>query len=446
MKKIISIIGKTNVGKSKLFNCIIRKQRSIVNNEENTTRNRNYGYFLIKNNKYTIIDTGGYIGYIKKKKDIILYNILKQIKLSIKESYLILFVIDIIKGFTYLDKELYLIIKKYNKKFFLVINKIDIKTNKYNYLNYLNLKLDFENFFLISSTHNRGINKLLNKIEIFFLKENKKIENESININIPILGIPNSGKSTFINSLFIDKNKSIVTKKSGTTIDTLYFKYIYKKKKEIYNLFFIDTPGIKKKFKFKKKYYFNFLLKIKKIIKESDICILIIDINKGITNNDLYIYKYIIKYYKGIIIFFNKCDLLKNNKSLIKKKYYNFFNSYIPKFFISCKKGFIKKNINNIKNLIYKIYKNRNFNILTNILNKKLLFKINNKKFIIKHKLFKIKFCYQKKNKLFPSFIFISNLEKNININYKKYIENLIRKSIYNYYGVPIELIFSKNK
>ncbi|MDH3004995.1 MAG: ribosome biogenesis GTPase Der [Candidatus Shikimatogenerans sp. JK-2022] len=438
MENIIALIGKSNVGKSTLFNFLIKKKQSIVRKEYNTTINRNYGTLKIKNNIYNLIDTGGYIGNIKNNNNNIYNNIYNQILLSIKESNLILYIVDIINGVNYLDKELYLIIKKYHKKIFFLINKIDIKNKKKNIYDILNNNIDYKKVYYISTTHNIGINNLLNDINNFF-KFNLNNINNNININISILGIPNSGKSTFINSFFLD-NKSIVNNLAGTTIDTLYFKKEYNN----YNFTLIDTPGIIKKYKYNK-YKKLYLLNTKKVIKNSDICILIIDIYKGFNRNDLYIKDLIIKYKKGIIIIFNKCDLLKKNEikyfEKIKNKY---FNKYIPVKFCSLKYNFNKTKIKNFKKLIIKIYYNRNKKIKTSLLNKKLLSKINTKNFSIKNKKFKIKFCYQLKDKLFPIFVFISNLEKNINYNYIKFIEILIRKYIFNFYGVPIELIFKK--
>ncbi|WGH25446.1 MAG: ribosome biogenesis GTPase Der [Candidatus Shikimatogenerans bostrichidophilus] len=440
MNYVISLIGKSNVGKSTLFNFLIKKKQSIVSKEYNTTLNRNYGILKIKNNIYDLIDTGGYIGD-NIKKDVIYKKVYNQIILSIKESNLILFIVDIINGVNYLDKELYLIIKKYNKNFFLLINKIDIKNKIKKIYDFFNFKIEYKNIYYISSTHNIGIKNLLYDINKFFnlKKENKK---NVININISILGKPNSGKSTFINSFFLDNNKSIVNNLAGTTIDTLYFKKKYKN----YIFTLIDTPGIIKKFKYNKdkKLY---LLNTKKIIKESDICILIIDVLDGFNKNDLYIKKLIIKYKKGIIIIINKCDLLTTKQIInLKKEKNNYINKYIPVYYLSLKYNFKNKIIKKFKNLFLNIYLNRNKKFLTSYLNKNLLFKINSKKFKIKNKILKIKFCYQLKDKMFPNFIFISNLEKNINLNYIKYIETLIRKYIFNFYGVPIELNFKKNK
>ncbi|WGH24708.1 MAG: 50S ribosome-binding GTPase [Candidatus Shikimatogenerans bostrichidophilus] len=436
MEKIITIVGKTNVGKSSLFNYLIKKKQSFISKNSNTTINVNNGILKIKNCKYYIKDTSGYYG--NNIKNYLYKNIYDQIILSIKESKLILFIVDIISGINYLDIELYKTILKLNIPFFLIINKIDIKNNIKNIYSILNSKINYTNIYYISVTHNIGLKKLLKDINKFF--KYKSINLNKKNIKISILGIPNSGKSTFINSLFSDKYKSIVNNISGTTVDTLYF--LKKYRNYIYTI--IDTPGILKNYKYN--YDKKYLLKTKNIIKESDLCILIIDILSGINKNNIYIINLIIKYKKGIIIIFNKCDLLNNKDLLIYKKKIlkKIYIKYIPIYFLSLKYNLNNNKLLEIKKNILKLYKNRNRKFNTSLLNNKLLKLINNKNFKINNKIFKIKFCYQYKKKNFPYFIFISNLVKNINLYYITYIEKMIRKYIFNFYGIPIELKFKK--
>ncbi|WOX79186.1 ribosome biogenesis GTPase Der [Candidatus Shikimatogenerans bostrichidophilus] len=433
----ICIVGKSNVGKSTLFNLLIKKKKSIINKNENTTKNRNYGILKIKKKIYYIIDTGGY--YEEYKNNVLKKKVIEQILYGIKESLLILYVIDVINGITYLDKKLSLIIRKYNKPTFLLINKIDIK--KYNSKNkyYEYYKLGFYKIFTISCTHNIGIKKLYKNIYNFFIKEKNNINKYNNNFKISVVGKPNTGKSTFINNYLKDYNKSIVSNIEGTTIDTLFF-YLKNNKK---NFIIIDTPGIIKKFKFSKKIQNEYLLNTINIIKESDICILMID--SKITKNDIYIYNKILLYKKGLIILFNKIDLFNNKeKKEIILSIKNLIKNNFPYLLISNKNKLNENIINKINNIINMIYKNRNKKISTSLLNNKLLLKIN-KKIKINNKILKIKFCYQLKNKKFPSFVLISNLEKNINLNYKKYIENIIIK-LFDFYGVPIEISFKKNK
>ncbi|WOX79452.1 ribosome biogenesis GTPase Der [Candidatus Shikimatogenerans bostrichidophilus] len=433
----ICIVGKSNVGKSTLFNLLIKKKKSIINKKENTTKNRNYGNLKIKNKIYKLIDTGGF--YEEYKKNVLKKKVIEQIIYGIKESLLILYVVDVVNGITYLDKKLSLIIRKYNKPTFLLINKIDIK--KYKYKKYEYYKLGYYEIYPISCTHNIGINKLNNDIYKYFIKEKKNNNKKKIKFKISVVGKPNTGKSTFINNYLKDKNKSIVSNIEGTTIDTLYFYFNNKNKNK--NYIIIDTPGIIKKFKFSKDIQNEYLENTIKVIKESDICILMID--SKITKNDIFIYNKIILYKKGVMILFNKIDLFNNKeKKKIILSINNLIKNNYPLLLISNKKELNDNIINKIKNIIKKIYKNRKKKISTSLLNNKLLLKIK-KKIKINNKILKIKFCYQLKKKKFPSFVLISNLEKNINLNYKKYIENIIIK-LFDFYGVPIEISFKKNK
>ncbi|WGH26701.1 MAG: ribosome biogenesis GTPase Der [Candidatus Shikimatogenerans bostrichidophilus] len=435
MKRKICIVGKSNVGKSTLFNFLIKKKRSLIDKKKNTTKNNNYGYLKYKNNIYLIIDTAGFFEYKKKNKKLKL-DIFNQILLAIKESFLILFVVDIKSGLSSLDIMISKILRKINKKIFLLINKIDIKKYLININDFY--KLGINNIFYISCTHNIGFKKLYNNIYLFF-KKIKKIKIIKNKIKISVLGVPNSGKSTFINNFFREK-KTIVSNIIGTTTDSLFF-YL-KEKKNIFLI--IDTPGIFKKLKFnidKKKY----LKKIILIIKESDICLLIIDINNYITKNDLYIYKKILFFKKGLIIIFNKIDLFKKKKNKINKKILKIFNNNYPIYYLNNKNKLNINIINKIKKTIILIFKNKNKKLNTSFINKKILHIINKKKFKIKNKILKIKFCYQLKNKLYPSFILISNLEKKINNNYKKYIIKLINKKL-NFYGCTIKINLIKKK
>ncbi|MDH3003755.1 MAG: 50S ribosome-binding GTPase [Candidatus Shikimatogenerans sp. JK-2022] len=436
-KNIISIIGKTNVGKSTLFNLLIKKKLSIIDNNINTTKNNNYGILNINNINYLLIDNCGFFILKKNYKNNLKKKIINQIIDNIINSYLILFVVDEYKNLSKIDKDICNILKKKKKKVYLIINKIDkfLLNIKYIYFNYYNL--GFKKIFPISCTHNIGITKLINSI--------KKLNNEKFNIlnnvkliKISIIGDINTGKSTFINKFFNKKNISISSSIKGNTIDTLFFFYI----KNTIKLILIDTPGIKKNFKFIKKnklYLFNTL----KIIKESDICILIIDINNFLNVNDLFLYNKIIKYKKGLIIIFNKCDLLKNNKIFLIKKLNNKNNLFLnyPIIYTSLKFFFNKKLKNKLINLINKIYYNKNYKFKTSLLNKKINIIFNKYDFLKK---LNMKYCCQIKNELFPSFIFFIKKKKKFKKKIIKKIENIIIKEL-NLYGISINIKFKNN-
>ncbi|WP_212113301.1 ribosome biogenesis GTPase Der [Candidatus Shikimatogenerans silvanidophilus] len=431
----ITIIGRVNVGKSTLFNRIIEKKEAIVDKIEGITRDINVKKFNWRGKNFFIVDTAG---YIKKNSNIIDFEIKKKFFFSLKKSDFFIFLVDI-DGINYLDKDIFLILKKYNKPIFLTINKIDKTKNYFNYTEFY--QLGIQKHYCISSITGEGIGDLLDDIYNYSLKLKKK-NNKNLNIDLlpkfVILGKTNVGKSSFINNL-IGYEHNIVTNIPGTTIENLYTYY------NKFNLkcILIDTAGIKKN---KKKNKIEYYSKIKTFnaIEESDICLLMIDASIGWTSQDYNFFYKIKNKKKGIVIIVNKIDLINNNKI---KKFKEFFNKniyfkYIPIFFYSVKKkiGFL----NIIKKLI-EIEKKKKLIIKTSLLNKKLiplLKKIHPPS--IYGKIITIKYCFQLHNAYIPTFVFFSNHPKLIKITYKKFIENKIRY-FFNFDGVPIKIIFKKN-
>ncbi|WP_185873513.1 ribosome biogenesis GTPase Der [Blattabacterium cuenoti] len=433
MNFTVSIIGSPNVGKSTLFNRFIGKKKSVVHKNSGITRDRIYGYSEWNGIYFSVIDTGG---FTLSSNDNLKKKVNNKIFQSIKESSILLFLVDITKGLLNTDIELSNIIRKYERKVFLVINKVDCGL-----LNYGSdfFKLGFNHYYYISAINGRGTGDLLDEIIKILIKnkiDNKLIKYESIS-KISIIGRPNVGKSTLINS-FLNKNHHIVTDTPGTTRDSLDIFY----EKFGYKCILIDTPGIRKKSKINNDIEFYSTTRTIKTIKESDICLLMIDASLGWKKQDINLFKIIEIYKKGIIILVNKCDLFKINKEkFIKNKIYPFD---VPILFISAKK---KYNIQNIIPVTFKVITYIKKKLKTNILNKIMLpiikknphpsVKINNKiRFIT------IKYCIQLPLSP-PKFIFFSNFPKKIKEFYRKFIENKIRH-YFNFKGVPIQIFFRK--
>lgn len=421
----IIILGRSNVGKSTLFNRIINKNKAIIYNTKYLTKDINSYYFKWNNKYHLISDTGGIIFNNKKIHN----KINKKIFNKINKYNIILLILSKKDGLLNLDKEILNKIKIFKKKIYIIINKVD---NNYTLDLYDFYNIGSNKLFFISAINNTGISdlldKILNKKNIKQCKK-KKIKN---NINISIIGRQNVGKSTLFNTL-LKKNKNITSSIKGTTID--YITKLYNK----YNLNFklYDTPGIIK-YKNKKIEYIIFK-KIIKLIKKTHICLFLIDINIGFLKTEFYILKILIKYYKFIIIIFNKIDLIKKN---IENKIL-FFNNFLKKNIYSY------KNIK--KNYISAINKKNIFNILKNIkfLIKKLNYKIkDNDIFLIKNYINNI---FIKKKIYIKSIIqiykyynltFIIKYNNVINKKYKKFIINYIIKYIN---ITPIKFIFKKN-
>lgn len=455
MNFIVSIIGRPNVGKSTLFNRLIGKYRSIVHSKSGVTRDSVFGYSNWNGKKFIVIDTGGFTVSNNSLNKEINYRIFKSIKIS----DIILFIIDAESGFLKLDYKINdEIIVKYKTRTLLVINKIDkLKNfNIYNVDDILgNSYLEYDKYY-ISSINGSGTGDLLDKIVHLMEKKNKnKIEKEESH-KLPkfsIIGRPNVGKSTLINS-FMNERKHIVSHISGTTRDRLYVTYL----KLGYKCIIIDTPGIRKKSKVKEYieiYSVNHA--IKTITKKNvDMCFLMIDAIIGWDKQEMSLFKLIEKYQKKLIILVNKWDMImdnrkddvlsikKNYEAFIRNKIYPFYN--VPILFISSEK---KYGIKNIIPLAFKIMNYSKKKLKTSILNKTMLpiLKKNPPPSIRKNKkrkIIKIKYCCIKScSSLTPKFIFFSNFPQYIKESYRKFIERKIRY-FFNFKGIPIKISFEK--
>ena len=418
----IALIGRQNVGKSSLFNCIIKNKTAIAVNFPGYTRDKIYSDVKINSKLYTIIDTTG----ICFKKNKINLLSLRQTWEAIKESDILLLIFDAESGLTNLDESIKKNIKKTKKHTIYIINKID-KINKYE-------KLNFENDFkinapiLTSAKSNDGIEEIKKKI-IFLTKPNTTIK-EKKNLKITIIGKPNVGKSSFINKL-INKKKITTFNESGTTRDILHIDTKIKKNK--YTL--IDTPGItniERKNLIKN-------ISIKKSINEitkSNTILLMIDSISNITKQDLNLIKIVIKEGKAIILVINKADI-KTKKELIKTeneiKKNILFAKFISFNFLSTKYNFGIKNILNKINILT-LFQNEEYS--TSYL-KKIIKNLN--KFLEKKN---IKIYYSKIENYTPLIINIYLKKyKNLKINYKKYIINYLLDKL-NITSIPIKINF----
>ncbi|WP_185871892.1 ribosome biogenesis GTPase Der [Blattabacterium cuenoti] len=443
MNYIVSIIGRPNVGKSTLFNRLVGRRKAIVHVKSGVTRDRIYGNSEWNGIRFSIIDTGG---FSTSKIDFLEKEIKNQIFIAIKESDVILFLVDIKLGILNADIEIAKILRKCKKKILLVINKVD--NGKLIYSDTDFFRLGFKEYYYISAINGSGTGELLDKlIEIFkkeFLKKkDKTLENEFLP-RFSIIGRPNVGKSTLINS-FLNKNHHIVTNISGTTRDSLDVLY----KKCEYECILIDTPGVRKKSKIRDNIEFYSIMRTFNTIEHADVCLLMIDACCGWEKQDMNIFKLVEKNHKGIIIIINKWDLFHEKNQNTQKDYEFFIRkkiapfNYIPILFISAKN---KDGIENIIPMAYQILKSRKSRLKTNILNKIMLpiLKKNpptpNKK--NKFKLITIKYCTQLPSYT-PKFIFFSNFPQYIKESYKRFVENKIR-SYFDFVGVPIQIFFRK--
>ncbi|ADP67570.1 ribosome biogenesis GTPase Der [Buchnera aphidicola] len=445
MIPIIVLIGRTNVGKSTLFNVLTKTRDALVANYPGITRDRQYGYCKLQSNKKIIlIDTAGL--------DIKLNEIEKQAQaqtlIAIKEAHLILFLVNARDGLMPQEYEISKNIRKYQKKTILVINKID-GINEASKINEF-YSLGFEKIQKISASHNQGINTLINRYLIPWISEKfkKKItenlykdtELKKIAIKVAFIGRPNVGKSTLINGI-LKEERMITSNTPGTTLDSIStpIKYNY----ENYTL--IDTAGASKKKKKINDFQRFSIIKTLQTIEKSNVILLIIDASLQTCHQDLSLADFIIHSGKGIVVVVNKCDLfnsveLKKIKELIKSKLKFLYFSKIH--FIS---ALYKKGIFQLFTSIKESYEDSKRKISTSTLIKTMHIAIKkHQPPIIKGRRIKLKYAHLGSSNP-PKIIIHGNQVKYLSLPYKRYLINFFYKTL-KIKGTPIQIQFKDNE
>ena len=432
MKTQVSLVGRTNVGKSLLFNKLVKSRKSLVVDFDGSTRDINHGIISHKDKSIVIEDTGGF----PQDKDRYNKEVEARIYQSIKQSKLVLFMTSSKEGLTNKDLEISQILRKHNKKVLLVINKSDLLSKRDNINTFY--KLGYKDIFIISAKTNEGIIELENKIFDILEGENKILDEN--NLRISFIGKPNVGKSTLINSL-IKYDRMITSENSGTTLDSVEIKY--KSKKSSFLLY--DTAGILKKSKTKSIIQKFSITQTLSTIKTTDICILVLSAQDGITKQDKLILTHIKKYNKPFFIVTNKIDAITvSDLKKLKKDitYFSNITSNAEIFFVSAIK---KKNLSKIPATIIAISKLLNKRYKSAKLTK-ILYDATSKHQppIYNKKRPKLKFAQQSSLRELIIYIYGNGLS-HISPSYKKYLLNYFSTEL-NLIGLPLELKFSQKK
>ena len=433
MNNIVAIVGRPNVGKSTLFNRLIGMKKAIVDEKSGVTRDRHYGKSEWNGVSFHVIDTGG---YVVNSEDIFEGEIKKQVIFAIEESDIILFMVDVINGITDLDDDIANLLRKTRKKVILVVNKVDNNQRRYEANEFY--KLGMGDIFSISSINGSGTGELLDT-----LVKNFTIKEEQPEDDLPkfaIVGRPNVGKSSLLNSL-IGEERNIVTPEAGTTRDSIFIRY----QKYKHDFYLVDTAGIRKKGKVTEDLEFYSVLRAIRAIENSDVCLVMIDATRGIESQDLNIVNLAKKNHKGIVILVNKWDLIEKDthstlkfEKVIKQKLEPF--SDIPVLFIS---AINRQRIYKVLEKALEVFEKRKQKIPTSRLNNVLLKAI--EKYsppAARGRYIKIKYITQLPTHA-PSFVFFSNFPDLIKEPYRRYLENRIRES-FDFSGVPIQIFFRK--
>mgnify|MGYP002645031724 CR=1 FL=1 len=431
MKKYtVCLVGRPNVGKSTLFNRIIGKKISIIDDAPGVTRDRIYGSASFNNFNFYLIDTGG----IDIKDENWNNVITNQVMLAIDESDVIVFVVDGKEGVTSNDEHISELLHKCGKKVVVAINKIDSKIAENNMYEFYSL--GFENYVTISAEHNIGISDLFNNV--FDNLDEGADEIEDDRPKFCIIGRPNVGKSSLVNAL-LNEERVIVSNIAGTTRDSIDTVFKYENNEYI----LIDTAGLRKKGRIYENVEKYSLLRSMKAIDRSDVCILIINAEEGIIEHDKHIAGYAIDAGKGIVIVVNKWDKVENDYEKWKTDIKNNFQfiSYAEIVFLS---ALTKKRLNTLMPKVLESYNNYTKEIKTSVINDIVL-----NAFIetpppsYKGKKLKIYFTHQSGIKP-PRFDIEVNSKGLVHFSYERYLENRIRANI-DFTGTPIKLYF-KNK
>jgi GTP-binding protein len=433
MSGIVAIVGRPNVGKSTLFNRLTESRDAIVDATSGVTRDRNYGSSIWNGVNFSVIDTGG---YVDNSDDIFEEEINKQAKLAIDESDVILFMVDVTSGIHDLDNAVAMLLRKSAKKVILVVNKVDNNERRSEAAEFYRLGLG--DYFTISSINGSGTGDLLDEI----VKNLSSAEPDELSElpRVAIVGRPNVGKSSLVNSLLgIERN--IVTPIAGTTRDSIYTRY----NKFHHDFMLVDTAGLRKKSKVNENIEFYSVMRAVRAIESSDICLLLIDATRGIEAQDMNIVSLILSNNKGMVVLVNKWDLVEKDTHSTKifekeiKEKTAPFTDY-PVLFISATN---KQRIHKILDIIEKVNNNRNRKISTSKLNDILLPIVQNTPPpSTKGKQIKIKYISQLPVYA-PSFAFFCNLPQYVKEPYKRFVENRFREK-FDFTGVPIRIFFRK--
>ncbi len=433
MSNIVAIVGRPNVGKSTLFNRFTESRQAITDEVSGVTRDRHYGKAEWNGREFSVIDTGG---YVEGSEDIFETEIRKQVELAIDEANVILFLVDAKTGITDLDQEVVNLLRKSNKKVVLAVNKVDNTKLLQDSIEFYNLGLG--DYIPVSSISGSGTGELLDELLKNFEADNQFDKNETP--KFAVIGRPNVGKSSFINSL-IGKEQNIVTNIAGTTRDSLNTKFT----QFGFDFTLVDTAGLRKKKNVSEDLEFYSVMRSVRAIEHSDICIHIIDAERGFEAQDQRIFHIADRNKKGILILVNKWDLLdkstetaKKIEDQIRKKIAPFTD--VPILFVSALE---RKRLLKSLEIAIKIHKDRAQKISTSVLNNVMLPLIHRvPPPAIKGKYIRIKYCTQLPTNT-PSFVFFANLPQYIKEPYKRYIENQLREN-FDFSGVPIQIYFRK--
>lgn len=429
----VLLIGKTNVGKSTLFNRIIGKRRAIVEHTPNITRDLIEDVAEWEGKKFILVDSGGFVG---EPKDEIAKRVFSKLVEGFDKADILIVMVDGRAGITKEDLDIADMVRKSSKRYIFVVNKIENPSKPLDPDIY---SLGLGEPVRISAEHGINVDELLDEI-ISHIELEEEANFQEVSIQVSVVGKPNVGKSTLFNTI-IEEDRSIVTDIPGTTRDVVHS--LLEREGKAY--LFLDTAGLRKRVKVGKRGVERYSVKrTLNSIRESDVVCFLVDPTQGVTEQDQRIASFIQESEKAVVIVISKSDLidrkgLKDFTDIIRNKLY--FLDYAPIISTSAKTG---KGLLQLFNVIDETYKNYTAEISTSEINNvlrrmMLLSPISTGK----GKRVRISYCVQGGKKP-PRFIFFCNYPDGINIQFKKRLVHVIRKNITLLSSTPIHLVFKR--
>lgn len=432
-KPLVAIVGRPNVGKSTFFNKVIGKKISIVENFPGVTRDRLYADAEWCGQYFTLVDTGG---LELKSTDVMWKHIQKQAEIAIETADVIILFTDAKAGLNASDEDVAMKLRKSGKPVVLAVNKLDnYDPNKlYEFYN-----LGLGEPFGISAEHGTGIGELLDEVVANFSSVGNKEDDESV--KIAVVGKPNAGKSSLCNKL-LGFDRTIVSDIAGTTRDAIDTPFMYKDQK----FTLIDTAGIRKKKSVEEDLEYYSVLRALGAIRRADVCVIIIDAEVGITEQDVKICGYVHEQGKPSVVVMNKWDLIEKDTNTINKFNYDLkealkFMDYVLPVYVSAKTG---QRTDKILDLSLLALENAGRRVSTGQLNDLILDCVRaSEPPSVNGKRLKIKYVTQLSTNP-PNFILFVNETALMHFSYKRYLENCLRKA-YDFSGTPIKITVREN-
>ena len=429
-KPIVAIVGRPNVGKSALFNRLVGKRMSIIEDEPGTTRDRLYADIVWEGSAFTIVDTGG---LLLAPSSGIVESVKGQVEVAIEEADTIIFLVDVIDGVTPMDKELAGMFRRSGKRVMLVANKSDNEPRSYQAAQFYELAIGDP--LPISAYHDLGVADLLDKIveSLPYLPP----EEEPEMMKVAIVGRPNVGKSMLLNAI-LGKERTIVSDMPGTTRDAI--DTIFEHNSE--RIVLIDTAGIRKRGRVEGGIERYSVARALRAISRADIALLVTEATDPVTAQDTHIAGYIQQACKGMVLVVNKWDLAEEMAD--RRQYTRMirnrlkFMPYVPVLYISAKFG---KGVGDVLSAAEEIYEERRKRIPTALLNSIVRDAVGaHSPPSVKGKKLNVLYVTQAETSP-PTFVFSVNDTALLHFSYRRYLENELRRS-FGFGGTPLQLIF----